>query len=601
ATTIPLPQGRYTGVLLPASPSLPKAVEAWRGIPYAQSTAGENRFRPPVALDPYDAAAGGDATVVADAFGQICPGTVGRAVGVAEGEDCLNLNIYRPAGYSWNDKADGEGGDRGDGRRQLMPVVIYVHGGAFNGGMGVERNMASFVGWADTPILGVNFNYRVGPLGFPSCAAADREGCLNLGLRDQQMLFGWVRDNIGAFGGDSGRVTLMGLSAGAHSIGYHLQSYTASTAPFHAAILESGGPTARATLSPDHPRTEAQWREFLSALGIEQGQTQVAVEDQQQQKLFPFLRSLPLNVLLRASGAVFSRYQDPVRWPFQPVVETNNNNNTTTTTKTGGAIITDLPISAFRRGAFLRIPILTGFNTNEGAVFCNPRVSTAQDFFGKFTAMIPGLEGADLASLSALYPDPVAHPDSPYARVPRGFGRQWSRYEAAYAHYAYICPVLQTGHFYSGKTSASSSSPPPPVWVYHFAPLSRPEFGGTANHGDEAPVVAHDMAAIGSCPGLVRTADVMHGAWVRFIATGDPNSPAAPAGQLHHRSGSRERSGASSTGKVMIFGADNDERMGDSGERRPGTPARVASLTEHEVEACRYWWERVELSEGIGR
>lgn len=226
SATISLPQGRYTGVLLPASSSLPRAVEAWRGIPYAQSTGGNNRFRPPVPL-PVAAAAAAAADVTgatvaaatADTFGQICPGTATARTAAAaivdgEGEDCLNLNIYRPV--AWREEC---GAGAGTGKmRMMMPVIVYVHGGAFNGGSGTERNMASFVSWAATPVLGVSFNYRVGALGFPSSVVADREGCLNLGLRDQRMLFEWVRSNIGAFGGDPGRVTVMGMSAGAHSV-----------------------------------------------------------------------------------------------------------------------------------------------------------------------------------------------------------------------------------------------------------------------------------------------------------------------------------------------------------------------------------------------
>lgn len=202
--TVALAQGRYTGVLLPAGADtgLPRAVEAWRGIPYGQPTDGPRRFRPPVPLEAdFEVEVKSAAT-----FGAICPGSMSlRLGGIAQGEDCLNLNVYRRA-------ADGKGG------KGLMPVLVYVHGGAFNGGMGVERNMSSFVGWAEAPVLGVNFNYRVGALGFPSSAAADGEGCLNLGLRDQRLLFAWVRENIAAFGGDPGRVTVMGLSAGAHSV-----------------------------------------------------------------------------------------------------------------------------------------------------------------------------------------------------------------------------------------------------------------------------------------------------------------------------------------------------------------------------------------------
>lgn len=222
SATIALAQGRYTGVLLPISSTLPREVEAWRGIPYAQSTGGANRFRPPVPLplplpdsNPNAAAAGGLKREVFDAsrFGPICPGSIARVNGISEGEDCLNLNVYRQR-QRQRQRQRGNASDEA----AKMPVLVYVHGGAFNGGMGVERDMASFVGWADTPIVGINFNYRVGALGFPSSAVADGEGCLNLGLKDQRLLFEWVRENVGAFGGDKNRITVMGLSAGAHSV-----------------------------------------------------------------------------------------------------------------------------------------------------------------------------------------------------------------------------------------------------------------------------------------------------------------------------------------------------------------------------------------------
>ncbi|KAJ4424492.1 hypothetical protein N0V82_000816 [Gnomoniopsis sp. IMI 355080] len=627
SATIALAQGRYTGVLLPASSTLPRDVEAWRGIPYAQSTGGENRFRPPVPLLPNAAAAGLTREVNASAFGQICPGSIARVEGITEGEDCLNLNVYRQ-------RQD----EDGSGRK--MPVLVYVHGGAFNGGMGVERDMASFVGWAETPIVGINFNYRVGALGFPSSVVADGEGCLNLGLRDQRLLFEWVRENVGAFGGDKNKVTVMGLSAGAHSIGYHLQSPSSlANAPFHAAILESGGSTARATLAPTHPRTATQWREFLLAASINPDTTPTS-------RILPLLRSLPLETILNASNVVFSRYQDPIRWPFQPTIE-----NPTHTTD---GIITALPITRFRAGEFLRIPILTGFNTHEGSVFCNPATHTTAAFLSKFTTMLPALTTADLTRLASLYPDPATDDSSPYTAVPPGYGTQWARYEAAYAHYAYICPVVQTAHFYSesfyrhycAQTTTPpppSSSPPPvapadeeapPVWVYHFAALSRRELGGKANHGDEAVVVAHDMGAIGRYPGLVRTSAAMHGAWVRFVANGDPNAHLASSSSSSSSNKEEEEAAAAAAaavywprfrspfigdtdaaprqlrrkqpsggawGRVMMFGEGNDERCGEGGAKTPGTPARVVSLSEHEEEQCKYWWGRVELSQGMGR
>lgn len=202
APIVKLRQGTYIGATIPSSDSYPKAIEAFRGIPFAETTAGESRFRLPVPIGP------SDGTFNAVALGQSCPGSnATNATGevTVEGEDCLNLNVYRPRGARPADRR--------------LPVVVYVHGGGFNGGVGTERNMASFVSWAKEPIIAVNFNYRVGALGFLPSAVTAREGLLNLGLKDQQLLFAWVRDNVAAFGGDADNITLMGLSAGAHSVG----------------------------------------------------------------------------------------------------------------------------------------------------------------------------------------------------------------------------------------------------------------------------------------------------------------------------------------------------------------------------------------------
>lgn len=214
APVVRLRQGTYVGATLPPGPSYPRAVELFRGIPFAETTAGENRFRPPVPLGP------SNETFQAVAMGQACPGSnatnVTTTEALVEGEDCLNLNVYRPKGAVF-----GSGGAisaRWDEKPKLLPVIVYVHGGGFNGGVGTERNMASFVSWSKEPLIAINFNYRVGALGFLPSAVAAREGLLNLGLKDQQLLFAWVKDNVAEFGGDPDNVTVMGLSAGAHSV-----------------------------------------------------------------------------------------------------------------------------------------------------------------------------------------------------------------------------------------------------------------------------------------------------------------------------------------------------------------------------------------------
>jgi carboxylesterase type B len=223
--------------------------------------------------------------------------------------------------------------------------------------------------------------------------------------------------------------------------------------------MESGAATARATLSSSHPRTEQQFREFLLAAGIEPTQTPA-------HHIFPILRSLPLDAILHASSTIFAQYQDPIRWPFQPVIESLPSDHHGWPSGDNGGVIRDLPIHRFRRGAHLKIPVLAGFNTNEGTVFTSPAVDTDDDFLAKFVTMIPGLNSADLSALVSLYPDPVTNPSSPYSTVPPGFGRQWSRYEAAYSHYAYVCPVLQTGHFHSQHSERDTGCEHDyPVWI----------------------------------------------------------------------------------------------------------------------------------------
>jgi hypothetical protein len=195
------------------------------------------------------------------------------------------------------------------------------------------------------------------------------------------------------------------------------------------------------------------------------------------------------------------------------------------------------------------------------------------------------------------------------------------------------------------------------VFVSRYAATAE---NGTANHGDEAPVVAHDMALLGLGPGLVRRrrglrvlAGVMHGKWSRFVTGGggtggggDGDGGDDEGGDLQRRGGDLAgdlaweelenaeepdgdggedtgddeeegddgkevewpafvspfakdgRGPGEGTGKIMVFGEGNDE-MG--GGNRTGVPAKVVEMTELEKAACRFWWERVPLSEGLGR
>ena len=116
-------------------------------------------------------------------------------------EDCLFLNIWAP------DDA------------KNAPVLFYIHGGGFLGGCGHEKHFDG-TAWCKKGVVAVTINYRLGPMGFlclPELAARDGHTG-NYAMFDQMAALCWVRDNIAAFGGDPGQVTLMGQSAGAMSV-----------------------------------------------------------------------------------------------------------------------------------------------------------------------------------------------------------------------------------------------------------------------------------------------------------------------------------------------------------------------------------------------
>ena len=201
------------------------AVRVFRGVPYAKPPVGPRRWRPPAALD----REGED--LDASAFGPDCvqtprnPGFLGtRATSVSE--DCLYLNVWTPS--------DAQG----------LPVMVWIHGGGFVGGSGAN---ITYDGrrLAELGVVVVTINYRVGVFGYLAHPGLTLEGDAgssgNYGLLDQMAALRWVRENIGAFGGDPARVTAFGESAGATSISYLLTSPLA-LGLVDKVILQSPGP-----------------------------------------------------------------------------------------------------------------------------------------------------------------------------------------------------------------------------------------------------------------------------------------------------------------------------------------------------------------------
>ena len=169
-------------------------------------------------------------------------------------EDCLFLNIYTP-----------ENAHAGDN----LPVLVYIHGGGFTGGCGHEKHFDCPV-WPTKGVIGVTLNYRLGPLGFLTLPELKQEeGCTgNYGLYDQLTALCWVRDNIAAFGGDPGNVTIMGQSAGAMSVQQHCLS-PMSEGLFSKAVMSSGGGVSAMMKAPIPERGYDFWHAVMEHTGCE--------------------------------------------------------------------------------------------------------------------------------------------------------------------------------------------------------------------------------------------------------------------------------------------------------------------------------------------
>ncbi|WP_192022189.1 carboxylesterase family protein [Shewanella sp. WPAGA9] len=176
------------------------SIETFKGITYATA----ERFSHSAQLDM-------DETVNATEFGFACPQL--KTTSQPQSEDCLNLNIWRPADLSTD---------------VVLPVYVFIHGGDFEYGAGSEPlihgDTVVAQGAAEgNPFIAVTLNYRLGMLG--SHWLKDNQGG-NYGLGDQKRALEWVNNHIADFGGDIENITLIGQGAGAMSVGILQQEAT---------------------------------------------------------------------------------------------------------------------------------------------------------------------------------------------------------------------------------------------------------------------------------------------------------------------------------------------------------------------------------------
>lgn len=198
--TVTIRQGTLEGIILE---EVARPIEGFLGVPYALPPTGDRRLRPPVPVT------ASTAVIDASEYGAAAPGKQLRpGSNLTYSEDCLKANIFRHVPMPKTAKT----------AASLLPVAVYIHGGAFNRGTSSSYNAASLLAHSAEPFVVVSFNYRLGALGFLPSTLSAKEGALNLGLRDQILMLEWVQENIAAFGGDPDNVAIYGISAGGHSV-----------------------------------------------------------------------------------------------------------------------------------------------------------------------------------------------------------------------------------------------------------------------------------------------------------------------------------------------------------------------------------------------
>lgn len=438
-------------------------VAVFKGIPFAAPPTGQARWRPP---QPAPAWSG---ERMADSFGPGCmqqpypEGSFFYRPASITSEDCLYLNVWTAAEAN-----------------AARPVMVWLHGGALTRGSGAIDTYDG-AGLAQKDVVVVTANYRLGVFGYlahPELIAESPDfSAGNYGILDQIQVLKWVQENIAAFGGDPNNVTVFGESAGAWSVHFLTASPLASGL-FHKAIAQSG---ARLDMRVELDR-QTSAGPSASAAGVRLAE-QIGATG------LADLRAMPARQLMDAAMAANFRTDGIV----------------------DGWVIPEQPYAIFSEGRQNKVPVLVGFNSDEGTTL-------------GAAANLPATTQAYEARLQAVYGDLA---DMMLEIYPAGDIRNSTL--ASYRDSAFGWNMVT----WANLTRHVDES----AYLYYFThhPPGPDSDGLGAYHASEIAYVFNNVHTLRNRASAMdyRLADIMSDYWVNFAHTGVPSAPGQPVWQSY--------------------------------------------------------------------